>query len=94
MTTRKATTQDFLVVGVIMLLGFSVLNFSADWIFRSQQIAINETQDILNDTFIELHANTNALTEALSTVVLSLDEKMNVVLDELFDRVWEDLEQS
>lgn len=37
----KATTQDYLVVGVIMLIGFTVLNFSADWMFRGSQIEIN-----------------------------------------------------
>ena len=84
---KKATTQDFLVVGVILLLGFSILNFSADWIFRSQQIEIN-------GNFISMHNNTIMMTDALSTVVLDLNEKMNIVLDELFDRVWEDLEQS
>ena len=85
--TKKATTQDFLVVGVIMLLGFSILNFSADWIFRSQQIEIN-------GNFILMHNNTSIMTDALGTVVLDLNEKMNIVLDELFDRVWEDLESS
>ena len=84
---KKATTQDFLVVGVILLLGFSVLNFSADWIFRSQQIEINSN-------FILMHNNTIIMTDAIGTVVLDLNEKMNIVLDELFDRVWEDLEQS
>ena len=90
----KATTQDYLVVAVILLLGFSVLNFSADWIFRSQQIEMNEGFLKINENFILMHNNTNTITGALSVVVIDLNEKMEKVLDELFDRIWEDLEQT
>lgn len=92
--TKKATTQDFLVVGVIMLLGFSILNFSADWIFRSQQIEINGNFIEVDRSFIAMHNNTNIITGALSIVVMDLNEKVEIILDELFDKIWEGLEQS
>lgn len=72
--TKKATTQDYLVVAVVMLIGFTLLNFSADWIFRAGQIELNESmleswvaQVGLNDN----QANINVL---IAEVLKQLDE--------------------
>jgi len=79
-------TEQALAITVIGLIALTALNFGADWIFRSQQIEINSD-------FLFMHNSTTVLTEALSRVVLNLNEKMDIVLDELFDKVWEDLAQ-
>jgi len=79
--------EQVLTIAVVGLIALTALNFGSDWIFRGAQIEINSN-------FISMHNNTIMMTDALSTVVLDLNEKMNIVLDELFDRVWEDLNQT
>ncbi len=80
-------TEQALVIAVSGLIVLMAVNFIGDNNFR-------ESQSIITDHLIELQSNTNVLTEALSTVVLNLNEKMDIVLDELFDKVWEDLNQT
>jgi len=79
--------EQALTIAVVGLIALTALNFGADWIFRGQQIEIN-------NNFILMHNGTMVLVTALSVVVLDLNEKMEIVLDELFDRIWEDLEQT
>ena len=87
-------TEQALIITVVGLVALTALNFGADWIFRGQQIEINSNFIEINNNFILMHNNTNIITGALSVVVMDLNEKMEKVLDELFDRIWEDLEQT
>jgi len=87
-------TEQALIIVVVGLVALTALNFGADWIFRGQQIEINNNFIEVDRSFIAMHNNTNIITGALSVVVMDLNEKMEKVLDELFDRIWEDLEQT
>lgn len=80
-------TEQALTILVAVLIGVQLLNFVGDKMFRDDQIQIN-------GNFIQMHNNTSIMTEALGIVVLDLNEKVTIILDELFDRVWEDLEQT
>ena len=87
-------TEQALIIAVVGLVALTALNFGADWIFRGAQIEINNGFIEINNNFILMHNNTNIITGALSVVVMDLNEKVEVILDELFDRIWEDLEQT
>ncbi len=86
--------EQVLTITVVGLIGLTAINFGGDWVFRGQQIEINSNFIEINSDFLAMHNNTNTITGALSVVVMDLNEKMEKVLDELFDRIWEDLEQT
>jgi len=94
MKKKSTNTEQALTIAVVGLIALTAINFGADWIFRGQQIEINGNFIEINRGFIAMHNNTNTITGALSVVVMDLNEKMEKVLDELFDRIWEDLEQT
>ncbi len=87
-------TEQALTIAVVGLISLTALNFGADWIFRGQQIEINSNFIEVDRSFIAMHNNTNIITGALSVVVMDLNEKVEIILDELFDKIWEDLESS
>ncbi len=87
-------TEQALIIAVVGLIGLTAINFGGDWVFRGAQIEINSNLIEVDRSFIAMHNNTNTITGALSVVVMDLNEKMEKVLDELFDRIWEDLEQT
>lgn len=86
--------DQVLTITVVGLIALTAINFGGDWLFRGQQIEINGNFVEINRGFITMHNNTNTITGALSVVVMDLNEKMEKVLDELFDRIWEDLAQT
>jgi len=87
MTKTDTYTVKWSTLAILGLIGLLTMNFLGDYTFRGAQIEINSD-------FILMHNSTNILTGALSVVVIDLNEKVEIILDELFDTIWEDLEQT
>ncbi len=73
-------TQDILVVLVVGLIGLLAINFFFDYSFR--------------DTVNDFHESVLNILEIQNSINVEVIEKMRIIFDELFDRVWEDLEQT
>ena len=63
------------------------INFVGDSNFRKAQATINEN-------FITLHESATKIDTLTTSALLILDERIDIIMDELFDRIWEDLEQT
>ncbi len=84
--TKKATTQDYLVVGVILLLGFTILNFSADWIYRGAQIELNTSIQEAFTTQANINNNQTKINILIAEVLGQLDKDIRSnmkVIDQL-----------
>ena len=80
------TTQDFLVVAVIMLLGFTALNFSADWIYRGAQIELNTSIEEAFTTQANINNNQTKINILITEVLVQLDKDVRAnmkVIDQL-----------
>lgn len=80
-------TEQALSILVAVLICVQILNFYADNQFREDQV-------IINDNFLKLHENAVSLDLKMAETISLINERLNIVIDELFDRIWEDLEQT
>ena len=89
MTKKKeydVYTVSWSTMAIVLLLGFTILNFSADWIFRAQQIEINESELKLWGIQNEYNDNQNTINVLVGTVLEQLDKDVRSnmrVIDQL-----------
>jgi len=82
----KVTSQDYLAVMVVLLLGFTILNFSSDWVFRGSQIEINTAIDEAFNTQTNINNNQTKINMLIAEVLLQLDKDVRSnmkVIDQL-----------
>jgi len=87
-------TEQALVIAVSGLVVLMAVNFIGDSNFREAQSTINGNLVAINENFIKLHETAVQIDTLTTATLMILDEKINIIMDELFDRVWEDLEQT
>lgn len=71
---KKTTTQDYLVVAVIGLLGFTALNFAGDFTYRG---AVNEHIDNSNKNFQTVVDVNNINVERINEMDNNVTDKLN-----------------
>lgn len=73
-------TQDILVVLVVGLIGLLAINFFFDYSFR--------------DTVNDFHESVLSILSTQNSINEEVIERIRIIFDELFDRMWDDLEQT
>ena len=89
--TKTEQALTIVVSGLIVLVAVNVIG---DYNFREAQASINENFLAVNENFIKLHETAVQIDMLTTATLILLDEKIDIIMDELFDRVWEDLEQT
>ncbi len=87
-------TEQALVIVVSGLVVLMAVNFIGDNNFRQAQMTLNTNFLAINESFIKLHDTAVQIDVLTTATLILLDEKIDIIMDELFDRVWEDLEQT